>query len=374
MRLLFLCKRRPQGRDLITRPFGRFFYLPYHLAQQGCEVTLLLLDYEDSDSIHCHAHGMEWFSVSLRRMGRKSNPATYLRLADMLIKSQSPDWVVGFSDTWYGILAAYLGKRHDVKILIDAYDNYESYIPWFKPLHWLWRYSLRQSTALSAAGPELAELMGQGRAHCFVAVIPMAADPIFQPLSDINLRKRFELSEKAPLVGYCGSLYKNRGVEVLFQAMQYVLDDIPDAKLVISGRHEQGLVIPEFIRNAVIQLGYLPDEQIPFLLNALDVLLVINLNTAFGNYSYPVKLYEAMRCCKPVVASDTAGTRWILRDHPECLVESGNPKHLARCIRDALSLKEKEYISDCDWVDSASILRDLLESSRFTMQPSIPQR
>ena len=367
MRLFFFCKRRPQGRDLLKRPYGRFFYLPYHLAQQGHKVTLLLLDYRNGDQIHEYAYDMEWFSVSLWPFSHTSNSKSYIKLAEELIKSQKPDWIIGFSDTWYGILAGYLGNRHGVKVLIDAYDNYESYIPWLKPLHWLWRYSLRRATILTAAGPQLAELMSRGRNGELAKVIPMAADPIFHPITDSNLRKQFGLPEGIPLIGYCGSLYRNRGAEILFEAMKILLDDVPGAKLVISGRKEKGLNIPEPIQNAVIQLGYLPDEQIPLLLNAMDVLLVLNLKSAFGNFSYPVKLYEAMSCNKTVVASCTASTNWILRDHPECLVESRNPEHLAGRLRDALSWKTKKYIPDNDWENSASILRHLLEASKPTI-------
>ncbi|OQW79846.1 MAG: hypothetical protein BVN35_00210 [Proteobacteria bacterium ST_bin11] len=362
MRLLFLCKRRPQGRDLLTRPYGRFFYLPYYLAQRGHDVTLLLLDYRPCNFTHRHAHGIEWFSVGLHPLKQSNGPIAYFRQAETLVKRQPPDWIIGCSDTWYGILATYLGERYCVKTLIDAYDNYEGYIPWFKPLHWVWRHSLQRCTAISAAGPELAELMSRGRVKNVATVIPMAADPIFQPLNGINFRKRFELSEEVPLVGYCGSLYKNRGPESLFQAMEYLLNWIPEAKLVISGRREKHVQIPAQIRHAVIELGYLPDEEMPMIINAMDVLLVINLQSAFGNYSYPVKLYEAMKCRKTVVASNSAGASWILRNHPECLVDTNNPMDLAKHIRDALPLKTKEYNSDQDWEFSAGILENLLKS------------
>jgi glycosyltransferase involved in cell wall biosynthesis len=364
MRLLFLCKRRPQGRDLLTRPYGRFFYLPYHLAQQGYDVTILLLGYDNEPPVHCHAHGMDWYVESLYPLIQTGGPLAYVRRAQVLVQTYKPDWIIGLSDTWYGILAAHLGKKYGVKTLVDAYDNYESYIPWVKPLHWAWRSALRNATVLTAAGPQLATLMSQGREGNPAAIIPMAADPLFLPIIDDSLRGQFSLQERVPLIGYCGALYRNRGVEVLFQAMKYLLDDIPDAKLVISGRQEQGLEIPETIQNAVIQLGYLPDDQMSLLLNAVDVLLVLNLNSAFGNYSYPAKLYEAMRCLKPVVASNTEGTSWILRDHPECLVESGNPEHLARCLGDALSCKTKEYTSNGDWTYSASMLEKLLETAQ----------
>ena len=193
MRLLFLCKRRPQGRDLLTRPYGRFFYLPYHLAQQGHDVTLLLLGYHNEPPLHCHSHAMDWYLESLRPLIYSGGPLAYLRRAQMLVQTIKPDWIIGFSDTWYGILAAHLGKKYGIKTLIDAYDNYESYIPWAKPLHWAWHSALKKATTLTAAGPQLAELMSQGRDGIPATVVPMAADPIFQPMIGNNLRKQFGL-------------------------------------------------------------------------------------------------------------------------------------------------------------------------------------
>lgn len=363
MRLLFLCKRRPQGKDLITRPYGRFFYLPYHLAQQGHEVTILLLGYDDEFPQHYSKYGIEWYTESLRPLSRTGGLRAYLKRATSLIEKHPPDWLIGFSDTWYGIIAVHLGAKYNIKTLIDAYDNYESYMPWAKPLHWIWRSTLGRATALSAAGPQLIELMSRNRSGegQLVGVVPMAADPAFQPLHDTDLRDRLELPQGVPLLGYCGTFYRSRGIEVLFRALELLLVWAPEVKLVVSGRIEQGLEIPESIRHAVMLLGYLPDEQIPELINTLDVLLVINRASAFGNYSYPVKLYEAMQCCKPVIATDVGGTGWILKDHPECLVGEEDPEELARRLLDALSWKTKEYASSRDWSYSANVLHDLLD-------------
>ncbi len=46
----------------------------------------------------------------------------------------------------------------------------------------------------------------------------------------------------------------------------------------------------------------------------LDMVAVMNTPGAFGDYSYPIKLYEAMACGRPVVASRTASTAWVLRN------------------------------------------------------------
>jgi hypothetical protein len=135
MKILFLSKRRPQGKDLLTRPYGRFFNIPRILSERGHEVCLLLLSYKKEAPSREMQYGMTWITESVFRTG----PLAYFQRAERLAKEFKPDWVVGFSDTYYGILAAWLGERHRIRSAIDAYDNYESYIPWLKPLHLIWQ-------------------------------------------------------------------------------------------------------------------------------------------------------------------------------------------------------------------------------------------
>jgi len=182
MKLLFLCKRRPQGKDLIERPYGRFYYLPKILAEKGHEVHILLLSHKNEPKISHQKDEIHWASLSLLKHG----PFAYSRNAEKITNQINPDWIVGFSDTYYGILAQRLGSKLHIPSLIDAYDNYESYIPWLKPLHYQWRSSLVKATLVTAAGPSLADLLGNSRPGKPTEIIPMAADPIFQPLDKVD--------------------------------------------------------------------------------------------------------------------------------------------------------------------------------------------
>lgn len=358
MKLLFLSKRRPQGRDLLTRPYGRFYHLPRLLADRGHEVHLLLLSYQNDSPVSRRDGNLYWYSVALRPWG----PAPYISQAAALAKRIRPDWVIGFSDVWYGILADWLASTHYSKFLIDAYDNYESYIPWAKPLHWAWRRSCRRADALCAAGPGLLDLITDKREAVCKAVVPMAADPVFSRLDRDESRHHLGLPNDIPLVGYCGSLYHNRGVENLFAAMKLLKAKHPDLKIVFSGRKQNGLEIPFDLAPHVIDLGYLADEKVPVLLNAMDVLLVINRPSDFGNYSYPAKLYEAMQCGVPIIATAAQGTEWILRDKPECLVSWDDPLGLADGVTKALSWARLDYPNAGSWVDSAQLFSQLLET------------
>ena len=59
------------------------------------------------------------------------------------------------------------------------------------------------------------------------------------------------------------------------------------------------------------------------LLNSMDVFAVVSRISAFGRFSYPVKLYEAMACRIPVAATATEPATWILKDWDAFLGASG---------------------------------------------------
>jgi glycosyltransferase involved in cell wall biosynthesis len=355
MKIIFLCKRRPMGRDLLEDPYGRFFHLPRLLSARGHRVYTALLSYRRDASAELHRNGIHWSSHSLYQgCGLK-----YLSALQKWIKQVRPDWIVGFSDTYYGILAQVMAERFAVKSAIDAYDNFESYIPWCAPLHAWWRKAVSGATVVTAAGPQLAGLLGglrpDGKAH----IVPMAADPDrFTPLSKRECRERMGLPLDQKIIGYCGSIFRNRGIHRLFDALHTVVRDEPNTMIVVTGRKQKGLRLPPHIK----WLGYLPNDRVPLIINSLDVFLVINELSTFGNYSYPVKLYEAMSCKVPVVAADTSPIRWILGDRSRFLARTGDGADFARKVGSLLSAGRVDYGEQNSWEQSCSAFEEALRN------------
>jgi len=341
------------GRDLVERPYGRFYYLPRSLAERGHEVTLLLLDYRNEMQVDIRRDGIRWLSEPLS----PGNPGRYPGRLRQLLRTDRPDWVIGLSDSYFGILAQYYGHKYGIRVCIDAYDNYESYIPWLMPLHGLWRRALSRADLVTAAGPDLLQYMSRHRTGCPAVVVPMAADPVgFRPMDQAECRSQMGLPADGHLIGYCGSLHKSRGVEVLFEAYEQIRLIRPNVGLVLSGRQWGNVPVPE----SAISLGYIEDEKVPLLLNCMDTLAVINRDSAFGRYSHPVKLYEAMNCQVPVVATQTPATEWILGEHPECLVQPSDPHALTRKIGFSLKQGRIRYADVPDWESSCNALEDAL--------------
>ncbi len=355
--ILFLSKRRPQGKDLLTQPYGRFFNIPKELAKKNYNCHLLLADYNHSKSESTTIDGVRIHSVSLR------NPFQYLKETIAYGKNIQPSWVVGFSDIHYGILAKTLSNNLRCPYVIDAYDNYESYIPWALPLHFAWRQTLKHSSGITAAGPHLLEKMTSRGTCSNTAIVPMAADPNFFPIEKTEARQKIGLDPKAQIIGYFGSISANRGINYLFDVFHEIIKTKPNTLLVLSGRKDKNLSIPQ----KCTYMGYIEDSLLPSLINAVDLTVALNLNSSFGRYSYPVKLYESIACDTPALSIPTEPAKWILDDNQSLLIPPHDRKKGADKIIKALDSPPKLNPRDRSWYQSASIFEDIL--AKATTKP-----
>ena len=177
----------------------------------------------------------------------------------------------------------------------------------------------------------------------------MASDPNFKPLDRTECRRKLGLPGDRKIIGYNGAVHRSRGMDTLFRAYERLKGDHPLLQLVLAGRKQKGLSIPSGAR----WLGYLPDVDMPLLLNSLDVLLVLNQLSDFGKFSYPVKLYEAMKCHIPVVATSTPPVRWILGERSSLIADAGDDADLARKVESLLNVNRWDYGDQNTWEQSS---------------------
>lgn len=186
----------------------------------------------------------------------------------------------------------------------------------------------------------------------------MAADPAFFPRDRTESRMALGLPVDAPLLGYVGSWTRSRGTHLILEAFARVRDRRPDARLVLSGRPPgRVLQVP-----GVLGLGYLPDEQLPLLLASLDVAGIVTADTAFGRFSYPAKLCEAMACDVPIVATETAALNWMLAGDSRHLVPLSDPDAFAERVLALLDAPATGYRPQPKWPAIAAKLAALLAS------------
>lgn len=175
---------------------------------------------------------------------------------------------------------------------------------------------------------------------------------LFRP--DINggeVRRKYNISEETPVVGYAGIFAQWHGVEDLTEASKIILKEVPEVKFLMVGpnyNHTQGIVEKAYLGKAFIFTGPVPYDEVPKYVAASDV-IVAPYNPAknllmrrCGYYFSPIKVFEAMACGKPVVSTSIDIVKDTIRNEETgFLVPSGDPKALAYTTIKILKDKER---------------------------------
>lgn len=156
----------------------------------------------------------------------------------------------------------------------------------------------------------------------FVRLAPEAQHKIIRVYNGVNTKKfcanrsarptllrEFGWAENACVVGTVSRLAPEKGIAYFVEAANQLARILPDARFLVVG--EGPLRADLYARattNAVRFVGL--REDIPELLNAMDIFVLPSLAEAFG-----IAALEAMGCALPVVASDVGGLRELVAEN-----------------------------------------------------------
>lgn len=354
MRIAFLCKRRYMGKDVILDRYARLYEIPAQLARLGHEVRCYCLDYHDSASTYQQwQHGtapgsLAWESQSLGRLKLPllAYPWQLLRR----LRAFRPDVLIGASDIPHVALAAWLARRLGVPFAVDLYDNFEGFgqarIPGFVPA--LRRATRRAGVVLTTSEPLRQLVQNEYRAKGSVVSMPSSVDlHVFRPADQAAARHRLGLPQHARLIGTAGGLYRDKGVEPIYQAWPGLATDHADLHLVLAGPWQSELPPPQGER--VHYLGHLSHAQVADLFCALDVGIISILDTPFGRYCFPQKAYEMLACGLCVAVADIGEMSALFAATPQIMFKPGDADGLVAAITRQLSAPARPAIPVRDW-------------------------
>ncbi|UCC68198.1 MAG: glycosyltransferase family 4 protein [Armatimonadota bacterium] len=144
-------------------------------------------------------------------------------------------------------------------------------------------------------------------------------------------------AKKERIVLFVGRLAREKGVEVLIDAVPEVVAAHPEAKFVIAGGgesgHLRGRAAAKGLEHKVVFTGFVPEEDLARTYAVADVAVFPSLYEPFG-----IVALEAMAAGVPVVSSDIGGFREVIRhDVTGIHTWANNPHSLAAGIIRALS-------------------------------------
>jgi glycosyltransferase involved in cell wall biosynthesis len=181
------------------------------------------------------------------------------------------------------------------------------------------RVSLKYSRYVVTPSPGFLSLSDYTRGYESKAVsIPHVVDlSLFNPGAGGGKIKGM-LDLKGKVVLFVSSLDKSRrgrGLELLFDAFRLLVEDAPEAKLLIVGEGDLRSFYAEYARKLGVDgktvfAGAVSRERMPEYYSACDVFVFPSLfNEPFG-----LSLLEAMACGKPVVGSKVGGLPYVVGD------------------------------------------------------------
>lgn len=351
LKILVITKRQYTNKDLLDDRFGRLREIPLELALKGHKVYGLCLSYKRKKEDKIFDGPVEWQSINAGLL-KIPGLLRFFRQAAELASKVDVIWAV--SDSIYGIIGYVLAAKYRIPLVFDLYDNFEYFLMARLPIiKQLYRWTIRKSDTITCVSQPLVRLVKSYGKNERVYVIENAVrKDLFKPMDKKTCREALNLPQNIRLVGTAGSLDRTRGIQFLFEAFYMLKTKYQDLHLVLAG--PRNVRIP--VHDRVHDLGVLPLEKVPLLLNALDVSVVSNRENDFGRYCFPQKSREIMACDVPLIAACAGSMAELFIDHPKWLYRPDDAVDLARALEHRMKNQITGYKGVLSWSEIASDL------------------
>lgn len=337
MRILVLSKRQYMNQDLIDNRYGRFREIPLALAAAGHEVTGISLSYRPRDEGRrddvVENLQVAWHALNFKRLLPWTS-LSYWHTIEKIGRDSHPDLVWACSDALHAVLGVSVAKRIGAALVIDSYDNFESFPATRIPgMTSAFRRALRHADGITCVSHPLARYIREtSLCKVPIKVIENAVPKgIFYPMDLLFSRRELGLPQDGIFLGSAGAISKSRGIEIIFKAFEILAQEQPNVHLVLAGPCDKGLRMPQHPR--LHYLGMLPANRVPVFLSTLNISIICNRESAFGKYCFPQKFYESVACGVPVVAAGTGSMLELLKDAPELIFKPESVDSLVNVLR-----------------------------------------
>jgi glycosyltransferase involved in cell wall biosynthesis len=235
-----------------------------------------------------------------------------------------------------------------VRTVVTIHDiTYEVSPEWFHPKE---RLKMQKTTRIAArrANMIIADSESTRRdiiryykvAPEKVKVIYLGHDPNFKSIrSKSDIKHKHGVKKK--LVLYVGSIFSRRNIPVLIRSFEKVSRETKNCQLMLIGEDRayppfnlNELIESLNLKDKIIRLDYVPEEDLVFLYNAADVFVYPSSYEGFG-----LPVLEAMTCGTPIVTSNFSSLPEIVAD-AGLLVDPTNTEELKEALLKILSDKE----------------------------------
>jgi glycosyltransferase involved in cell wall biosynthesis len=225
-----------------------------------------------------------------------------------LLRRFKPDVIDLWEEPWSLVSAqtCYLRDRYlpTTKIVSETEQNLDKVLP--PPFEWFRGFTLRRADHLVGRSQEAVDVARRKGYDGPATVVPNAVDTdLFKPLDRALCRKQLDVD--GFVVGYAGRLVEAKGIGELIEAIAQMRNP---ATLLLAGTGPDEPAFHELakrlgIADRVRFVGGKPLDELPGVINAMDVLALPSRTTATWKEQFGRVIIEAHACGVPVVGSDS---------------------------------------------------------------------
>ena len=257
--------------------------------------------------------------------------------------------------TWpSGYAGVKLGKMFNVPVIITLHENHDWFLKEYgskdQKICWTWR----NADALIRVNRKDVPLLKEFNPNVFS--IPNGFNPERLPvMNKITAREHLKLPVNSKVIFTLGALVERKGFHYLIEAMKIIVEKRSDVLCYIGGsgpfKDKLQQQINEFgLQNHVKLLGFVPDDELKYWMNAADLFVLPSLSE--GN---PTVMFEALGVGLPFVGTTVGGVPEVITSEdygllcppadPECLAE----KILIALEKDWDREKIRKYAEQFTW-------------------------
>lgn len=401
MKILFLLTQDLESPD----GAGRIFPLGRELARLGHQVSIAALhsNFRSLEKTHFWREGVEVIYCAQMHVHKMGNTKRYFSPLRLLQVSVQATWALIHIALQTRADIVHVNKPHPMNslaglaaktlhrcpLVLDCSD-YEAGTNFFtrawqkRIVAWFEDQMPRHADALTAHAAFIRErLLSLGIEPGKIAYLPNGVDrERFGPVDDkelSGLRAALGLENKR-VVAFIGTLTAHaHAVDLLVEAFQQVLKEIPESALMIVGGGENFERLQEKVHQcgigtATVFCGRVPAAQVNQYYHLAEVSVDPVRDTDAVRARFPLKLFESWATGVPFVTSDVGDRHRLLEDPPAgLLVAPGDAGALAggilRILKDPILAGElkrngMERAGAFDWkilaLDMEKVYRNLL--------------
>ncbi len=225
------------------------------------------------------------------------------------------------------------------KVISETEQNIDKTLP--PPFEQFRHYTLSCADYCVCRNAESLEILRRKGYRGPAEVVPNAVDPaLFHPLDRSACRQK--LNSAGFVVGYVGRLVEEKGLLDMVEALAQCPDEV---SMLFVGSGPAAAALQQRANDLQLSarvriMPAIPLEELPDVMNALDVLALVSRTTPRWKEQFGRVIIEAQACGTPVIGSDSGAIPEVVGGGG-LIVPEGNPAALAQAIERLLNNPEE---------------------------------